>query len=61
MLRLTAVDRAETEYELAKSINAVAPMFIAEAQRVGATLVHISTDYVFLTKGSPYTELDAGP
>lgn len=57
----TAVDRAESEFELAKSINAVAPMLLAEAaQRVGATFVHISTDYVFDgRKGSPYTELDA--
>ncbi len=44
----TAVDRAETEYERAHRINALAPGIIArEARRVGARLVHVSTDYVF--------------
>lgn len=56
----TAVDRAETEFEQAKLINGVAPTLMAEsAQRIGATLVHISTDYVFDgTKGAPYSEAD---
>lgn len=56
----TAVDKAETEFELAKSINAVAPTLMAEeAQRLGATLVHISTDYVFDgSQASPYSEQD---
>ena len=57
----TAVDKAETETELAKSINAIAPLVMAEeAQRLGATLFHISTDYVFDGhKNTPYTEEDA--
>ena len=56
----TAVDRAETEIDLAHQINAVAPEVMAqEAEKLGATLVHISTDYVFDgTKGSPYLEED---
>lgn len=57
----TAVDKAETETELAKSINAVAPTIIAEeAQRLGAALIHLSTDYVFDgQKNTPYLEEDA--
>ena len=44
----TAVDKAESEPELARTINALAPGVLAEAaQRAGATLVHYSTDYVF--------------
>jgi len=56
----TAVDKAEAETELAQSINAVAPLIIAEeAQRLRASLVHISTDYVFDgQKNTPYTEED---
>jgi len=49
----TAVDRAETEPELAHTINALAPgLLAAEAQRLGAWLVHYSTDYVFDGSGS---------
>lgn len=57
----TAVDRAESEPELAHQINAVAPGVLATAaQRVGAWLIHFSTDYVFDgTKRSPYLETDA--
>lgn len=57
----TAVDKAETETELANSINAVAPTRMAEeAQRMGAILIHLSTDYVFDgRKNTPYTEQDA--
>lgn len=57
----TAVDKAETEAELAKSINVIAPTILAEsAQQLGATLIHISTDYVFDgRKNTPYTEKDA--
>jgi dTDP-4-dehydrorhamnose reductase len=57
----TAVDKAETETELAHSINAIAPQIMAEeAQRLGAALFHISTDYVFDgQKSTPYTEDDA--
>jgi len=57
----TAVDRAESEQELAMTINGKAPGVMAEAARkLGAMLVHYSTDYVFDgTKGSPYIETDA--
>lgn len=56
----TAVDRAETDQDLAMAINGDAPGVLAEeARRLGATLVHYSTDYVFDgSKGSPYTEED---
>ena len=56
----TAVDQAETDIELATTINGVAPRILAEAaQALEATIVHLSTDYVFDgTKGSPYTEED---
>jgi dTDP-4-dehydrorhamnose reductase len=44
----TAVDRAESESGLARTINAVAPGVLAEeALRLGSLLVHYSTDYVF--------------
>jgi dTDP-4-dehydrorhamnose reductase len=44
----TAVDRAETEPDLAMAVNAEAPRKIAQTcDRIGAALVHISTDYVF--------------
>ena len=57
----TAVDRAESERELAMKINGQAPGVMAEAARKsGAMLVHYSTDYVFDgTKGTPYIETDA--
>ena len=57
----TAVDQAESEQELALAINGVAPGILAEeAKRLGAALVHYSTDYVFDgSKGAPYTEDDA--
>jgi dTDP-4-dehydrorhamnose reductase len=56
----TAVDRAESEPQLAASINAEAPGVIAEeARRLGALLVHYSTDYVFDgCKTTPYVETD---
>lgn len=56
----TAVDRAETETQLAHTINAVAPGLLAKAaQAVGACMVHYSTDYVYAgTKKSPYVETD---
>lgn len=60
----TAVDKAESEPELAHKINAEAPQAMAAAAAAcGAALVHISTDYVFPgTEGSPRTETDAtGP
>ncbi|MEL6440392.1 MAG: dTDP-4-dehydrorhamnose reductase [Cyanobacteria bacterium J06621_8] len=54
----TAVDRAESEPDLAMAINATAPQAIAEAaQDIGAKVLHISTDYVFNGKNSsPYLE-----
>jgi dTDP-4-dehydrorhamnose reductase len=54
----TAVDRAEEERELAFAINARGPGILAEeAKRLGALLVHYSTDYVFDGRAStPYTE-----
>ena len=56
----TAVDKAETEPELAMKINAIAPEILAEeSKEQGALLVHYSTDYVFDgTKTEPYTEED---
>jgi dTDP-4-dehydrorhamnose reductase len=56
----TAVDRAETEPELAMRINAEAPAVLAEeARRLGAWLVHYSTDYVFDgSRHGPYREDD---
>ncbi len=57
----TAVDKAESERELAYRINAEAPKAMAQAaHQCGAALVHISTDYVFAgTAGSPRCETDA--
>ena len=57
----TAVDRAETEPELAMRVNGEAPSILAqEAARLGALLVHYSTDYVFDgRKAAPYVESDA--
>lgn len=56
----TAVDKAESEAELATAINATAPGILAEeAARLGALLVHYSTDYVFDgSKAAPYVEDD---
>ena len=60
----TAVDKAESEPEFARSLNALAPGVLAtEAAKLGAWLVHYSTDYVFDGSGSqPWQESDAtGP
>jgi dTDP-4-dehydrorhamnose reductase len=56
----TAVDKAETEVDLAYAINAKAPEAMAVyARRHGATFLHYSTDYVFDgSKKSPYEESD---
>jgi len=56
----TAVDQAENESEMAYAINADAPSILAEsAEKIGARLLHISTDYVFDgRKHRPYTEKD---
>lgn len=56
----TAVDKAESEAELARAINVNGTRHLAEAaQTVGAAFLHISTDYVFDGKGeAPYRETD---
>jgi dTDP-4-dehydrorhamnose reductase len=56
----TAVDKAETDAEVAAQINAIAPAVLAEeALRLNAVLIHYSTDYVFDgNKPSAYTEDD---
>lgn len=57
----TAVDKAESEPERARLLNATTPGVLAEeAVRLGAWLVHYSTDYVFDGSGSrPWRETDA--
>lgn len=60
----TAVDKAESEPELARTVNALTPGLLAEeAKRLGAWLIHYSTDYVFDGSGDkPWLEADAtGP
>ena len=60
----TAVDKAESEPEVARTLNALAPAALAQAAaEVGAWLVHYSTDYVFSGEGqTPWQEGDAtGP
>ena len=60
----TAVDKAETEQHAAHAINTVAPGVLGEeAARLGALVVHYSTDYVFDGRQSePYSETDqVGP
>jgi len=56
----TAVDQAESDRAMAHAINEYAPRIIAEeGNRIGACLVHYSTDYVFDgKKGAPYVEDD---
>ena len=56
----TAVDKAETEKELATLINGDAPGYLAEAcDEFGTKFIHISTDYVFDgTSAIPYKETD---
>jgi dTDP-4-dehydrorhamnose reductase len=60
----TAVDKAESDADAARTINAIAPGTMAAAAReVDALLVHYSTDYVFDGSGTrPWTETDStGP
>lgn len=57
----TAVDKAESEPESARTINALAPGVLAqEAKRSGAWLIHYSSDYVFDGSGdAPWLETDS--
>lgn len=57
----TAVDISESEPELARTLNALAPALLAEeAKRSGAWLIHYSTDYVFDGSGKrPWQEADS--
>ncbi|MFC5547926.1 dTDP-4-dehydrorhamnose reductase [Massilia aerilata] len=57
----TAVDRAESDRDTAFAVNARAPGVLGEeAARLGALVVHYSTDYVFDGSGqAPYTEADS--
>ncbi|MCI5646790.1 MAG: dTDP-4-dehydrorhamnose reductase [Bacteroidales bacterium] len=56
----TAVDKAESEPELCELLNHTAPEYLADAaEAVGATMIQVSTDYVFDgTACRPYTETD---
>ncbi|MBD2438300.1 dTDP-4-dehydrorhamnose reductase [Nostoc sp. FACHB-110] len=56
----TAVEKAETEPDLALTINSTSPGRIAKvAEKIGAYFIHFSTDYVFDgKKASPYKETD---
>ena len=56
----TAVDKAESQVDFARSLNALGPQVLAtEAQKLGAWLVHYSTDYVFDGSGQvPWREDD---
>ena len=56
----TAVDKAESEFDVAMAVNGTAPGIIAEeCQKLGIPLIHISTDYVFDgTKSYPYQDTD---
>lgn len=57
----TGVDQAESEIALATAVNSTAPGILAsEAEKMGATLVHLSTDYVFDgQQNTPYTEANS--
>lgn len=56
----TAVDKAESDLDVAQAINVTAPGIMAEeAKKIGAVFVHYSTDYVFDgTSSKPYLEAD---
>ncbi len=57
----TNVDKAESEIDLARKVNSIAPGIMAEEmQKLGGALIHYSTDYVFDgEKGTSYVETDA--
>ena len=58
----TAVDKAESEPEIARAVNGIAPEILAEeARTAGAVLIHYSTDYVYSgeTRAKPYLETDS--
>jgi len=57
----TAVDKAESDYDLAHRVNALAPQILArQSQRAGARFIHVSTDYVFAGDAcEPYAEEDS--
>ncbi|HEX8303038.1 dTDP-4-dehydrorhamnose reductase [Sphingomonas sp.] len=56
----TAVDKAESERDVAMAVNGEGPGVLARAAyRIGAPVVHLSTDYVFDgSKDGPYSEAD---
>ena len=57
----TAVDKAESDFETARKVNALAPKLLAKySKAVGAKYIHVSTDYVFAGDAHlPYKETDA--
>jgi len=58
----TAVDKAESEVELAMTLNANAPQLLAQqAKKLNATLIHYSTDYVFDGSGDAAWREDDAP
>jgi dTDP-4-dehydrorhamnose reductase len=56
----TAVDKAQSEPDIAQAVNAIAPQIMAKtAAGIGAKFLHVSTDYVFNgSKNTPYLESD---
>lgn len=56
----TAVDKAESDIETAEKVNALAPLLLGIfSKRIGAKLIHISTDYVFDGEAfTPFSESD---
>ena len=57
----TAVDKAESDADLAHAVNGIAPgIFAEECEKLGASLIHFSTDYVFDgSQSSAYLETDS--
>ncbi len=57
----TAVDKAESDLETCRAVNALGPQVLAQfCDKIGARLIQISTDFVFDgQKSSPYLEIDA--